>query len=786
MSASPVPRDDKVVTLPSWVKKPNEEKADEQYKAPTRRVRSSWIKQDSTAEDGQQEDGVVLTKSDSHDTATSSSWKQNPGPSPVPTGMTAKKTSLNTTSKPILPGDIESTPSWKYRKNYAIPVANSAEKMEKTDDALVEEPGQSEPDGPSRFASAYVHQVVAKPMDAVRPQFRKDSTSPNVSETSSPSGNDASPENMNGHSAVNLKKALVLNHRSPWSKYNRSEPSSDDQKVPSPPTDKSVSVDAAPSEDFKPSQLRARFQALEQKNSAKKAAPVRVPDVTTFRKEEDESIGDYEDPPIGEYSEVETDVEDLDRSRVVIETPEKVSVSAMAGRFGTVRGKEPKKTPPRVVRPNDFWRANAPAKTEDQSQPTTPQPGQRGLSTIPSMDMSETERGSEASGTLHPLKEEMPSWLRERMQAEVVVTSDKALTSAAPKEVAASEKKEDDKPWWLLPKQGDEAIKKVLARAVPAETSPRKSLQADENIPSRLDASVSSNKKSLLSPSFEVRDIDFEVEIKPPDAIPPAQNTQGSSARRRLDELLEIQSVQPSRSSEEVAKMSFEGTPSRSRRLGVVQAWHVRSRGEDPEDFTEGPLGEIPTKESSHSTGEDQKNEADQDEASKASIGAASSEDVFAGITQSTGSSSSFPQNDKGEEQPEMESGHIHKSPEEILQLRMAQQPWRQMASSPNHSGNLSAKKYVDKPEQKVSQRAAGSPGASPLKTISARMLIHEDQPVSFWFLLQISFICCPSSFLTYILCLFCFVEWFFTRSSCIRFAFAGTKRLEQVRASAF
>mmetsp|Transcript_9713 Transcript_9713/g.19657 ORF Transcript_9713/g.19657 Transcript_9713/m.19657 type:complete len:2169 (-) Transcript_9713:18-6524(-) len=504
------------------------------------------------------------------------SWVKNRGLSPV----TIMKQPVDAN---------RAAPSWAKPRQLAqekqLESTDQADDLLDTDDEpepVVSVVGSStvgEPEEPSRFASAYVQRVVAKPADALKPQARKESPIPIVSQ-----GALVTSQKPTAYETPSFRPS----HKSSWSKYNRSsgsDPVSEASTVPPPPSN--TGMEEGPSGEFTPSQLRARFRALDQRNHTTVpvgnkargtfASPQRGPTVY------EESLKQYDDPPLAYLSETETDiVEHVVSDRVTIETPQKVVVSAMAGRFGVVRGKQPKKTPPRVVRPNDYWRSPAKDKTPDPSSLATAEPQRRQLAP-PSVwhnDSSHDDRVGHNHND-EPVqqgpgskKDEMPSWLKHRTEQEVIVTSSGNQVDDASKEhddrtvedtreevlrhmlKPQTSKNEKDIPWWLRPKQGDEGIKKVLQRAVSPEP-------------------------------LHDRELDLQIEEKPVSA-PETSNKSSLERRRRLDDLLEMQVTS---SSEFETEMDHppQIEPEPGKRRGVIHAWHARSRQENSEETEESP-----------------------------------------------------------------------------------------------------------------------------------------------------------------------------------------------------
>ena len=710
-SVSPVPRSaaHAVVAMPSWVKsaestETNDSEASPQEPAPRRtNNRPSWVKDRAvspyTVQATESSVSRSSTPTETHSNTTTA-WSKNRGVSPVP--MNQKLVHRK-------------QPSWSKPKQ---PVASPEPQP------AVEGSVSIESDGPSRFASAYVHRVAAKPAHAIQPQFRKEVTV-DISDgaSQSPTASTASP--------------IVSSQRSPWNKYNRNESFevkaeeniprvASDHTSDSPAPSQEHVHEEGPSEEFSPSQLRARFKALDKRNAAPKVHGASAPYLGTNKSQlDDDSVGNYDDPPVQELSEVETDVDDsVNTSRVVIETPEKVSVSAMAGRFGTVRGKEPKKTPPRVVRPNDWWRSNAQPKTTPEPPPLSkhkqrerrverPVTKTEVVKRVESPDVEINHAQDEAvSDPRDAIRDEKPAWLKRRMEEEVIVTNEKyqaELVSKSVKEdiskgtaTSAQKVKNDDTPWWLRPHQADDGIKKVLERAVSPETSfdtklaeTKVGVQRESPAPVRQQREVGFSEPNMdLSDSFQERERDFEVEDRPSEATLHIDNTpRTAERRRRFDELMEMQTASTSPSAL-IEQRLMENTPSRSRRVGVIQSWSARARGENPEEFIETTVVDTLARQNA-----DLPSQEDSDEQS-GQIMAEEEENIPT-------DNHDLPQNKDEEVNPEFEEQSSAKSPTQLSQLGVTPQPWRQMVSDPDQAHSPSPRKK----DAKVK-----SPGASPLK----------------------------------------------------------------------
>ena len=571
----------------------------------------------------------------------------------------------------------------------------------------------AEQEEPSRFASAYVQRIVAKPADAVKPQARKESPTPVVAQATVEV--DRIPI---AHGAPPFRPS----HKSSWSKYNRSGSDTVSEASTTPPPNSGMEVGPS-EEEFTPSQLRARFRALDQRNRT--AAPVANKARGTCRSQPiasviyDEELSQYDDPPLAYLSETETDInEQVVSERITIETPKKVVVSTIAGRFGGVRGKGPKKTPPRVVRPNDFWRSPVREETPEPSSHVQVEP-QRCQSALANDDQKDD---SQKDGSV---RDEMPSWLKRRMKEEIIVTSSGSQTDERPNEhdnhatnqtseqvsrpmpVSQTSNKEKDTPWWFRPKQGDEGIKRVFQRAVPPEPIPD-------------------------------RGLDLEIEEKTSPMPPPQTERQ-----RRLDELLEMQIASSSESDTEMDRPVPTQPIQGQRRLGVIHTWQTRSLQESGEDTkkcssspptrsesdTIGCAGKpkVAKNESGVNTSPTKLNDSSQDEHLYGEIMHESlhgEENLVSATREQPAYSKPIPQFEDDEEYPEVQQNGINQSLIQNTIPNVTPQPWRNGDNEPDQSRRFQS-------GSTVSGSRFESPGPSPVKPPDAKQIPSYEKRLS-------------------------------------------------------
>jgi hypothetical protein len=300
--------------------------------------------------------------------------------------------------------------------------------------------------------------------------------------------------------------------------------------------------------DFTPSSLRARFKALDHRN--KGAIPTGIQSkytdsdrlVATAVPQPPFNDGvNYEDPPLTAMSDAES--EDGVSQRLTIETPEKVNVRDVAGRFGVVRGKEPKKTPPKVVRPNDSWRSPlGGSTTPDPSSVTKTSPSRRKVST-PTW-LSEKQTSIEKPDNADDLAvQENPSGVVSPLSVN--------QSPEAEMKVESGPSKSENPPWWLR-------------RDMPVETPqlprPRSTVPED-------------------------RGDEFLIEDNTDKTVPVQESKPNSAsrARRRFDELMGAQATTPVKEADDHQERAPTEPVSGGRRMGVIQSWHARARGENPD-----------------------------------------------------------------------------------------------------------------------------------------------------------------------------------------------------------